>query len=182
MIWRRRLTALSLVVVSCASAATAAFSLSSFGDGTYRVGKDIRPGTYRSLGGDGCYWARLKSFGGGLNAILANANASGPTLVTIKRTDKGFETSGCSNWTKNLKRITKSKTRFGEGTFIVRTDIAPGTYRSRGGSSCYWARLRAFTGELGAVIANDNASGSTIVTISSNDKGFESSGCGTWSR
>jgi hypothetical protein len=165
-----------------AGVGTATVTRGTFEDGTYRVGKDIRPGTYRSHGGSGCYWARLRSFSGSLNAILANENESGPAIVTIKRTDRGFETQGCGNWTRNLKRITKSKTRFGQGTFLVGVDIAPGTYRSRGGGGCYWARLRAFTGALSAIIANDNASGSAIVTIKRTDRGFKSSGCGTWSR
>src|SRR5690606_14520514 len=30
-----------------------------FGEGTYIVGVDILPGTYRSEGNDFCYWARL---------------------------------------------------------------------------------------------------------------------------
>ena len=154
----------------------------AFGDGTYRVGKEVRPGTWRSRGGDGCYWARLKNFSGSLSAILANKNASGPTVVTILPTDKGFETSRCADWTNRLTRITKSKTRFGEGTYIVGLDIAPGTYRSRGGDGCYWARLRNFTGTLSGIIANDNVSGSAVVTISRSDKGFTSSRCATWSR
>lgn len=152
------------------------------GNGIYRVGKDIAPGTYRSRGGDGCYWARLRSFGGDLSAILANANPDGPTLVTIKATDRGFETQRCRTWTSSLVRITRSKTRFGPGVFIVGTDIAPGTYRSNGRGDCYWARLRAFTGDLGALIANNNTSGPTIVTISAGDRGFESTRCGTWTR
>jgi hypothetical protein len=64
----------------------------------------------------------------------------------------------------------------------VGLDIAPGTYRSRSGSSCYWARLRNFSGELGGIIANGNPRGPTVVTISSTDRGFDSSRCGTWSR
>ncbi len=180
---RSRLVAVATVagVAIGAGAANAGLAF-TFGDGTYRVGKDIPAGTYRSRGGDGCYWARLKSFSGDLDAILANDNAVGPAVVTILRTDRGFESSGCGKWTSNLRRITKSRTRFGPGTYIVRTDILPGTYRSRGGGSCYWARLRSFTGDLESIIANDNARGSVIVTIARSDRGFESSGCGTWSR
>jgi hypothetical protein len=173
-----------LISVMCAVALSPSFvfAANSFRDGIWRVGKDIGAGTYRSRGGDGCYWARLRSFSGNLNAIIANANPSGPTVVTLKSTDKGFETSNCANWSRRLKRITGSKTRFGEGTFIVGLDIAPGTYRSRSGSSCYWARLRNFSGELGGIIANGNPRGPTVVTISSTDRGFDSSRCGTWSR
>lgn len=170
------------ILVGLLALPSLALATASFGDGIWRVGKDIGAGTYRSRGGNGCYWARLRSFGGGLNAIIANATPSGPTVVTLKRTDKGFETTRCSNWSRRLKRITESKTRFGEGTFIVGLDIAPGTYRSRGGSNCYWARLRNFTGELNGIIANGTPSGPTIVTISSSDRGFDSSRCGNWSR
>jgi hypothetical protein len=176
------LVAAVVVVAASTVVAGAATIQTTFGEGTQRVGRDIAAGTYRSRGGDGCYWARLRSFSGNLSAILANTNASGSTIVTIKRTDKGFESSGCATWTSNLRRITKSMTRFGQGEFIVRTDIAPGTYRSRGGEGCYWARLRSFTGELNSIIANTNASGATIVTISRSDRGFESSGCATWTR
>jgi hypothetical protein len=172
----------AIAVGVLATVAPTALPLNKFGEGTQRVGRDVAPGTYRSRGGDGCYWARLRSFSGGVNAILANANPSGPTLVTIKRTDKGFESSSCATWTSNLSRITKSKTRFGEGAFIVRTDIAPGTYRSRGGNGCYWARLRSFSGGVTSIIANANPTGASVVTIGRTDKGFESSSCATWTR
>jgi hypothetical protein len=171
---------LSLVGATAAAGSTAKVLFN--GNGTYRVGKDIRPGTYRSLGGDGCYWARLKSFSGSLGSILANENASGPTLVTILGSDRGFETENCASWTARLVRITKSPTRFGEGTYVVRLDIAPGTYRSRGGDGCYWERMSSFTGGLGSIIANDNPRGPTIVTIRPTDKGFKSERCATWSR
>src|SRR5690349_16825748 len=32
-------------------------------DGTYRVGAEIQPGTYRSDGGEYCYWERLRGLG-----------------------------------------------------------------------------------------------------------------------
>jgi hypothetical protein len=173
---------LVIFLAATGTAAIAAPAWKTFGDGTYRVGKDVPAGTYRSRGGDGCYWQRLKSFSGGFGAIIANANPRGPALVTILPTDKGFETNDCGTWTSNLARITKSKTRFGEGTYIVKVDIAPGTYRTREGDGCYWARLRAFTGGFGAIVANGNPTGSAIVTIAPSDKGFESNDCGTWSR
>jgi len=126
------------IAAAAAVGSVAAFDASAsqlfkrFGDGTHAVGRDVAPGTYRTSGRNGCYWARLRSFNGSLSAIIANDNAVGPAVVTIARKDKGFETRGCGTWTSNLARITKSKTRFGQGTFIIGTDIAPGTYRARG--------------------------------------------------
>jgi len=68
---------------------------------------------------------------------------------------------------------------FGDGNYIVGTDIVLGTYKSSGGSDCYWERLRGFSGTTGDIIANDNTNYSTIVTIASTDKGFDSERCGT---
>lgn len=154
-----------------------------FGDGTYQVGKDIQPGTYRTrVGSTGCYYARLKGFGGTVDDIIANDNTDAPAVVTIKASDKGFESQNCGTWTKDLSQITASKTSFDDGIFIVGTDITAGTYRNSGGDTCYYARLSGFGGTVDDIIANNNVSAPTIVTISSSDKGFLSRGCGTWTK
>lgn len=73
--------------------------------------------------------------------------------------------------------------QFGDGTYVVGTDIQPGTYRTRVASSnCYYARLRGFGGTIDDIIANNNTEAPTVITISSSDKGFESSSCGTWTK
>lgn len=71
------------------------------GDGTYQVGVDVKPGTYVSKKPDSgnCYWARLTG-GDTLDSIIANGNSSGQVVVTIKKSDKFFESNGCSDWTK----------------------------------------------------------------------------------
>jgi hypothetical protein len=155
----------------------------SFGDGTYQVGTDIQPGTYRTRDGSlNCYWERLKDFNGDLNSILANGNTSAPAIVTIERTDAGFNSQGCGTWTQDLSAITESKTSFGAGAYIVGTDIEPGTYRNSGGTNCYYERLRGFNGGMNAVITNGITSNPSIVTIAPTDAGFQSNGCGTWTK
>ena len=67
-----------------------------FGDGKWRVGVDIAPGTYHIEASDRCYWARLSGFGGG--DIIANENSLGPWLVAIQPTDAGFESKRCGTW------------------------------------------------------------------------------------
>jgi hypothetical protein len=70
------------------------------GDGTYQVGVDVKPGTYvSSAPSSNCYWARMRA-GDGIDNIIANNNSSGQSVVTIKSTDKFFQSSGCSDWTK----------------------------------------------------------------------------------
>jgi hypothetical protein len=153
----------------------------SFGDGTFKVGPDIKPGLYITAGADGCYWERMKDFKGGMNSTLANDNAVGQAVVEIEKTDKGFTSTGCGTWHRTtLAANPNAKTSFGDGAWRVGADIKPGTYRSAGGSGCYWERERDFAGGLNSLIANNNASGPTIVTIQASDAGFKTNGCGTW--
>lgn len=72
----------------------------------------------------------------------------------------------------------------GDGTFEVGVDIEPGTYVSEepSGRSCYWARLSKGSGGLNDIIANNNSSGQSIVTIAASDAFFETSRCGGWTK
>lgn len=157
----------------------------TFGDGMYRVGSQIAPGTYWTNASLFCYWERLSGFTGDLSDILANDNTQGQTIVTIETTDKGFHSQRCGDWRpiSSLPKMT-GKTSFVDGTYLVGSDyLQPGTYQSDGkGGQCYWARLSGFSGSLDEIVANNNVSGPTIVTISASDKGFEAHRCGTWTR
>ncbi len=177
-------SALLLVVVALLLPTAVDARATTFGNGTYRVGHNIPAGTYRTRRStSNCYWERLKGFSGSLHDIIANDFGSGYMVVTIKATDKGFKSSGCGKWSSDLSRVTSSTTKFGQGTFIVGTDLTPGTYRSSKGNGCYWARLRGFGGALRDIIANDFVTGGpSIVRIKASDKGFQSSSCGNWTK
>ena len=84
---------------SAVSGAEAKVAKNSFGSGMYLVGSDIQPGTYRSGGGDFCYWERLSGTGGSFSEIIANDISDGPSIVTISPTDVAFDSSGCGTWT-----------------------------------------------------------------------------------
>lgn len=155
----------------------------TFGDGTYIVGEDVQPGTYRTRTGKaGCYYERLSGFGGELSDIVSNEFTNDSSIVVIASSDVGFKSKGCGTWTNDLSAITSSRTSFGDGTFIIGTDIEPGTYKNVGGTSCYYARLSGFEGSISDIITNENVDSSAIVTISAGDKGFKSSRCGTWTK
>jgi hypothetical protein len=158
----------------------------SFGAGTRIIGVNIGPGLYRSnnAASASCYWERLSGFGGTLAEIIANDIAGGPAVVAVAATDLGFNSSGCVIWSLVTGPITLSPTApFGAGTFIVGSDIAPGTWQSDGtGTSCYWARLSGFTGLLAQIITNNFGAAPAVVTFSATDAGFQSSRCGTWSK
>ena len=70
------------------------------GDGTFIVGEDIEPGTYKSKGQDGCYWERLSGLGGGIDDIIANDNASGLVSVEVLPSDRALQLSGCADFVR----------------------------------------------------------------------------------
>jgi hypothetical protein len=157
----------------------------TFGDGTYVVGVNLPARTYRTRSSHaGCYWERLSGFGGSFGEIIANDFTNVSAVVTISATDKGFHTQDCGTWSSDLSRITSSPTApFGGGEYIVGTDVAPGTWRSSGGTNCYWERLSGFGGTFDQIIANGLSNTPSVVTISATDRGFHATeDCGTWTK
>jgi hypothetical protein len=70
--------------------------------GIYRVGRDMRIGTWRADNpAGGCSWERLDGFGGSAAEVIASGFATlpGPVDVTIEDTDTGFAAAGCGIWT-----------------------------------------------------------------------------------
>ena len=74
-----------------------------FGPGTYRVGPEVTPGTWRSTpdAGESCYWERRSGFSGDFDHIIANDFTDATSIVDIAASDIGFLTEeGCGTWTK----------------------------------------------------------------------------------
>lgn len=155
----------------------------SFTSGTKTIGASgIAAGRYITTSASSCYWARLSGFGGTLDEIIANDNAPGShVIVDISGSDLGFTSSRCGSWIPFSSAVTVASV-ISNGVWKVGSEMAAGTWSTSGTSSCYWARLRGFGGTLDEIIANDNASGSVIVTVSSTDVGFTTTRCGTWTK
>lgn len=67
-----------------------------FTEGVEIVGKDIKPGTYKTTGSvSDCYWERERG-----GHIVANNFVSGASKVqvTVRKTDDAFTTRGCGDW------------------------------------------------------------------------------------
>jgi hypothetical protein len=155
------------------------------GDGTFQVGKDIRPGTYKSSGNsDGmCYWEREKDAKNDTDSILANGNVTGNSYVTIAASDKFFKSTGCDDWYAVPAASGAPKTSVaGDGMYKVGTDMAPGTYKSKGGDGCYWERDKDALHGVDSILANDNPTGAAVVTVTKSDKYFKSTTCAAWSK
>ena len=71
--------------------------------GAHVVGADILSGTYVANAMSGCYWERVRSFGGTTSSVIANdfVGSAGTQVVTISPSDAGFSTdSECGVWTR----------------------------------------------------------------------------------
>lgn len=69
------------------------------GDGTWIVGKEVKPGVYRSTAGKLCYWERLAGLSTKYVDLIANGGfRNGPQLVEILPTDYAFGSQGCGKW------------------------------------------------------------------------------------
>lgn len=79
--------------------------------------------------------------------------------------------------------VAEKKAAFsGDGDFQVGSDVKPGTYRTTGNSDgmCYWERAKDASGEMDSLLANDNVTGTSYVTVKTTDKLFTSSDCNDW--
>jgi hypothetical protein len=71
------------------------------GNGSYLVGSDFLPGTYRSIRNiSSCYWERARSADGTSGSTIANGISTGQLVVTISASDSVFKSSRCATWTR----------------------------------------------------------------------------------
>lgn len=159
----------------------------TFGAGKYLVNRDIAAGRYYTVPVYGCYWERLSGLGGTLGEIIANdfiGFTAAQAIVDILSSDLAFSTdSDCRTWF-NTPRY-GFQTSISQGTWLVSSQVAAGTYRANASYGCYWERLRNFTGSLNGIIANQfvSAPGPQLVTISATDAGFHTDDdCAVWTR
>jgi hypothetical protein len=100
--------ATSSAASSTAAASAAALPVgvaTSVRDGTYKVGKDIAAGRYKTVGPPtnatirNCRWESAKDDSGELGSIISSGDTQGPGSVTVKAGEY-FQTAGGCTWTK----------------------------------------------------------------------------------
>lgn len=70
---------------------------------------------------------------------------------------------------------------FGDGTYLVGSEIATRTYRNSGGEVECWATLSTTPNSAGSIIFAGR-SGPHIISIDSSHTVFGTNHCGTWTR
>jgi hypothetical protein len=68
------------------------------GDGTWLIGKEIKRGTYRSEGGEWCFWERLRDLSGEPDGVMSHGFVRGPQVVAMGPDDVAFASQGCGQW------------------------------------------------------------------------------------
>ena len=80
----------------------------TFGNGDFRIGKDIPSGTYIASSPPGCSWSRLSGFSGEQAAVIESNTGSGE--VSIAPGDAGFRSSGCGTWSFTTSKLSQTIT------------------------------------------------------------------------
>jgi hypothetical protein len=116
-------------------------------------------------------------------SIIGGQNTSQQGSQPSSSENKSKPSDSANNKQNKGTASKEPSSTFGDGTHQVGTDVQPGTYRTRQGSSgCYWERLSALGGSESDVLASDQSDAPEIVTIEPTDKGFRSDSCGTWTQ
>jgi len=87
------------------------------------------------------------------------AQAAAPVTVTMTKTETPAPTTP-----------TTAASGFSDGTYIVGTDIKPGTYKSPGPAPdgiglCYWEEDKNTTDALSKIVDNNNSKGQSVINI-----------------
>jgi hypothetical protein len=85
---------------------------SELSPGAWLVGAQALPSLYRAAAGSGCYWERLRDFGGSPNSVIARGLVAGeePVFVSIAADDAGFSaTADCRSWIRIDTFVTSKK-------------------------------------------------------------------------
>jgi hypothetical protein len=150
-----------------------------------KVGQDIAPGRYLSTPELSCYWERVEGFGGTLEDVIANGGSlSGRhVIVDVLASDAGLRSQGCDF--RPYAAPAAPATTFGDGDWLVGSDVVPGTYRLTGPagdrSMCAWERATNFTfGFEGGVIDYAYPAGDDVSVQLGSGERFTSMTCGTW--
>lgn len=131
--------------------------------GTYKVGSEIPAGQYYLVGSG--YFAILKDSSGTLDAIIANDNFSGNSIVDLAD-GQYFELKGASMYPIEFYDPIE-KTEFKDGMYRVGIDMPAGEYKVTSSSGYGYIEVTSDASHtLGAIITNDLVEDSTYQTVS----------------
>ncbi len=136
--------------------------------GVYKVGSEIPAGRYFILvDSDMGYWEIAKDSTGSLESIVSNDTIFNFCYVDLKSGDY-FQVAGAKFVLRDAfaNLVLADPSRLMSGQYLVGKDIEAGEYKlTSEGDLSYWARSKDARGVLTSIIANDNFTSQTYVTV-----------------
>lgn len=130
--------------------------------GTYKVGSEIPAGQYY-LEGSG-YFALMSDSSGSLEAIIANDNYSGNSIVDLAE-GQYFQLKGSSAYPIEYASI-EERTEFSDGVYRVGIDMPAGEYKVDSKSGMGYIEVASDASHtLDSIIANEIVEGSTYQSV-----------------
>src|SRR5882757_778037 len=114
--------------------------------------------------------------------IAVGAVACGPAKDSASPTGSSGTTTATGSSSPAAAKSADKPAFKGSGTFQVNSDLQPGTYKTSGNTdgACYWELDKDASGDADSIIANDNVTGDSYVTIAKGDGYFTSTDCKDW--
>jgi hypothetical protein len=170
-------------------AAAATKAPGGFGEGTFAVGKDIKPGIYSSAVPNksiGCYIEVSKDDSATFDAIISNDNVSaGAHAMVTVASGQFIKTSGCGDWAPASATGPQSTT-FTDGIFRAGIEIAPGSYTATvpsDSSNCYVEVSKDGTGLFASIVSNDNFNAGSHARVAVKaGQWLKADGCGPFTK
>lgn len=157
--------------------------------GTTKAGRTLKvtKGRYSVTPSSHTYqWYRgsTKINGATKSSYIVTASDVGKTItakVTIKRSSYASRTVASSAVSIPLPAAPPRVVISSDGTYRVGSGVKPGLYKATGsGATCYWETLNGFSGSFEDINSNHFGTSNTLVRLTSSDKGFSTSRCGSW--
>lgn len=109
---------------------------------------------------------------GACSAQAVPTAPTGPPTAAAMPTSASY--SGYVPTTVTPAAPTYPLTAFGNGTYLVGSEVTPGRYVTEGAPSCYWEVQRENADQYGSkIVENGNANGHTNITIPANAYAIE---------
>jgi hypothetical protein len=151
----------------------------SFRDGTHVVGTNLSARTWTAPGGVVCNWELDKDGSGSTAAMIDFAFGAVGPIVSVNADAPVLTVHDCGVWHR-FAAPGHPVTTFKDGSYLVNAAIAPGTYRSAGGSKCYWELDNSLSGDLSSIVSNSFGATNSAVTIAATDTAFKAEHCAKW--
>lgn len=112
--------------------------------------------------------------------VLSTTTETATVQATVTATPTIIKTTATHIRTETVTYTPPPPTQYPEGTYVIGTDIQPGTYHSDGSPDCYWALLNSL--DTTDIADNHLGGGPQTIQVSSSNKALLIQGACTFGK